>query len=126
MKTIICLDFDGVLNAFRHNFITDEYIPEEPIPGAREWCWQVWNSGKADLIISSGRCRSEAGMKAVEVWLEKWEFPPIPVSPIKPVAHVYIDDRAYRFEGNWSEVNVDDFVRFRPWWDETGEWVNHE
>lgn len=123
MKTIICLDFDGVLNNFNHNFISHELIPEEPVPGAREWCWSVWDSGKADLIVSSGRCQSEIGIAAIETWLEKWGFPPMPISPVKPVAHVYIDDRAYKFNGDWSTVDVDDFVKFRPWWDETGEWT---
>lgn len=118
MKTIICLDFDGVLNNFNHNFISDELIPEEPIPGAREWCWDVWNSGKADLVVNSGRCKIEEGRIAVEIWLAKWDFPPMRVSPVKPVAHVYIDDRAYRFNGDWSTVDVDDFVTFRPWWDQ--------
>ncbi len=117
MKTIICLDFDGVLNNFNHNFISNELIPEEPITGARDWCWDVWDTEKADLIISSGRCQSPLGIAAIETWLEKWGFPPMPVYPVKPVAHVYIDDRAYRFNGDWSTVDVEDFIKFRPWWD---------
>ena len=119
MKTTISLDFDGVLHYLQPStFVCNEQIDGEPIPGAREWCWDVWNSGKADLIVSSGRCCSEAGIDAIHEWLAEWGFPPMPVSPVKPVAHVYIDDRAYRFDGDWNTVNIEEFIKFRAWWDE--------
>lgn len=118
MKTIIALDFDGVLHDYKRDFVSFEIISSGPVPGAREWCWEVWMGGKADLIVSSGRCVSAAGIAAILEWLDRWDFPPMPVSPVKPVAHVYIDDRAYRFDGDWSSVKVDDFVKFRAWWDD--------
>lgn len=116
-KTVISIDFDGCLFKYEGNFVSEEIISGSPVPGALEWCWNAWRSGKADLIVSSGRCKSEEGIKAIVRWLEWWNFPPMPVSPVKPVAHVYIDDRAYRFDGDWSTVDIDEFVRFRPWWD---------
>ena len=38
----------------------------------------------------------------VEKWLDFFHFPPLTVTHIKPIAHVYVDDRAYRFHGDWS------------------------
>lgn len=107
-----------MLNRYDGNFISDDIISNEPVLGAKEWCWKVWNGDKAELVVSSGRCRSHEGVLAIKDWLENWGFPPIPVSPIKPVAHVYIDDRAYRFDGDWDAVDIDYFVKFRAWWDE--------
>lgn len=115
MRTRVCLDFDGVLNHFIPPHIAHDIIDGEPVEGAREWCWKVID--QVDLVISSGRCCSPAGVEAIEKWLEKYDFPAIPVYDIKPVAHIYIDDRGWRFTGNWNEIKVEDLIRFRPYWE---------
>lgn len=117
MRTRVCLDFDGVIHHMVHPHISHDLIQGEPVEGAREWCWKAYD--EVDLVISSGRCCSPAGVKAIEEWLEKFDFPKIPVYDIKPVAHIYIDDRGWRFTGNWNDINIEDLIVFRPWWEKT-------
>jgi adenylylsulfate kinase len=91
----VCLDFDGVLADY-HGW-KDEDTLDPPYPGAREFVEKVVEAGYTVLVLSTRKpyriCR----------WLDDHGFPPyVGVVREKPKAMVYIDDRAFRFTGDWD------------------------
>lgn len=98
----IALDFDGVLHEYKQR---EENFPTpggRPVPGAKDAV--AWMGQRYSLVIFSARANEPGGVEAIEKWLAHWEFPAIPVSLEKPEAEIYVDDRGYRFEGNFSSL----------------------
>jgi hypothetical protein len=106
----ICLDFDGVLHSYRSGWCGSEIIPDPPIHGTRESVARLRQQYR--VVVHSSRCRTEAGRRAVESWLKKHEIVVDEVCEHKPPAHVYVDDRAVRFRGNWDDL-VEEIGQFR-------------
>lgn len=101
-KLTIALDYDGVLNSYLQRRAWDEqHILEDhtdyPLPGARTWVQALLPH--FDLVIFTCRAREPGGKAAVEAWLARWGFPPLPVTGEKPVATLYVDDNALRYTG---------------------------
>ena len=51
-------------------------------------------------------------------WREKGGFGPFPMFEFaheKPPAFMTIDDRAVRFEGDWSALEPEELLKMRPW-----------
>lgn len=98
---VISLDFDGVLHHYKER---EENFPVpggEPVAGATATVgWLI--AQRYQLVIHSARANEPGGVEAIEQWLQRWEFPPIPVSLEKPEADLYVDDRGFRFEGSFS------------------------
>jgi hypothetical protein len=109
----VALDFDGVLNEY-HGWFTDRNATRGPVPGALEFVQRLIEHGYDPVIFT---CR-EAG--SVRDWLAANGFPPLPVTDTKPIAGIYIDDRGYRFTGDfeaaWQALSDP------PWWG-TELWV---
>ena len=101
-KTIV-LDFDGVLHDY------DEWqgpttIQGGPVSGAVEFVWWLKEHGYSFYVLSV-RAAHKGGKEAIREWLNHWGFPPnIDVSSTKTGGALYIDDRAFRFEGDFDEV----------------------
>jgi len=47
---------------------------------------------------------SRSDMLPVAMWLQKWGFPSMTLTRVKPIAVAYIDDRAVRFTDNWKTI----------------------
>lgn len=120
----VCVDFDGVLHAYTTPWINAHTIPDPPVPGAIEWLFQTIQD--FDVVIFSTRAKTRHGQRAMRRWLKKHAgniYYPAPgslgiedvkISYEKLPALVYIDDRAYRFEGsNWP--SRDDIYSAIPW-----------
>jgi hypothetical protein len=112
-KPTLLLDFDGVLHSYTSGWVCDEEIPDPPVPGAVEFVTEALE--RFEVVVHSGRCKSPEGIAAIEAWLAKWGFPPIPVLDYKPAAFLSIDDRAICFTGTWPDVAQ--LTQFKPWWD---------
>jgi hypothetical protein len=104
MSKTLCIDFDDTL----YNRST-----EEPIQGAVEALKQLKSEGHKILILSS-RINPELWgelvkyrQKEIVDWMEKYKIPYDKVVPFKPPADLYIDDKGYRFTGNWKETVQD-------------------
>jgi len=103
----ICIDFDGVIAELTHEL--DEYGPI--IPGSREAILEFKNLGYK-IIIHTARPTNNGHKKRLEEYLNKvgiyfdWinENPDHSLDSPKPLADLYIDDRALRFNGSWSET----------------------
>lgn len=110
----ICIDFDGVINSYTSGYKPgdDSYLPDPPVPGAKEFLVRCLNCFQ-EVYILSARCQTLSGMIAVKEWLKKYNMPDIPVSYVKYPAEVYIDDRGWRFEGVFPDPAI--FVDMGTW-----------
>jgi ribonucleotide monophosphatase NagD (HAD superfamily) len=110
MNSIVCVDLDGVLNDFDGWKGADYFHP--PRPGAREFLQALRQQGYR-VVVFTVRWKPH-----VEEWLANHDLAQFvdEVTDKKPPAHVYIDDRAFCFRGNFEEVLVT-IPNFRAHWE---------
>lgn len=127
-KQTICIDFDGVIHDYKEGW-KDGTVYGELTPGFIDWAAKM--KEHYVLAIFSSRSKNSQTRSAMMNWLfeqlEKhqhedpswwsvgyndFEFP-----SEKPPAVVYIDDRALRFDGNWSsgDLTPEAIRSFKPW-----------
>lgn len=123
MKKTICVDFDGVLHLYTSGWKGVDVIPDQPVPGAMEWLFDV--SMDYEICIYSSRSKSPTGLAAMEKWLEQElvsKFGKAGASTVtskllfpteKPAAWLTIDDRAICFRGTFPSVT--EIENFKPW-----------
>jgi len=104
----VCLDFDGVLADY-HGW-KDEDTLDPPYPGAKEFVERVLAAGYA-VVVHTTRDPDR-----IWNWLGENCFPVfnVDVARRKPKALVYIDDRAFRFTGDWDAAF--EAIRQPPHW----------
>jgi hypothetical protein len=110
--TVSC-DFDGVINSYATPWVSAEVIPDPPVAGAIDWLNAIVED--FDLVIHTTRGSTEAGRDAVAAWLHEHGYrgpPPVVTSEKRP-SLIYIDDRAWRFEGTFP--TAEEIHRSRPW-----------
>jgi len=112
VKTV-ALDLDGVLNPN-----LTESLTEKPVPGAQQFVRRLMKEGY-DVVIFTHRAVEPDGALETMEWLRKHDFPQLPVTAVKPACRAYIDDRCYRFEGDFDSAMA--FIRddeaVKPWTD---------
>lgn len=108
----IAVDFDGVIHSYTSPWVAPEVIPDPPVDGAIEWLNKMVN--KFDVVIFTTRAKTTAGSNAVGRWLhDHGVYGSWTTTAIKPAALVYIDDRAWRFEGRFPSAH--EIHLARPW-----------
>lgn len=108
----ICLDFDGVVHSYASGWQGADVIPDLPVPGAFDFIKRALKYGS--VYIHSCRSHQNGGMAAMQKWYAGHGGPPGVEWPIvKPPAKVYIDDRGFRFQGDWPAVV--DLLTLKPW-----------
>jgi hypothetical protein len=126
-KPTLSLDFDGVVHQYSSAFTKPEEIHDDVVPGFFEWAEDA--SRRFELVIYSTRSETAEGRAAMTLWLieqrRKWrdaggkprgELPvEITFSAHKPKAFLMVDDRAVAFDGDWSALDPDALMAFRPW-----------
>jgi len=115
MNKTICLDFDGVIHSYQQKFTTPETIPDPPVPGAFDFINECLDHGYLVAVFST-RSKTESGVRAMIQWFKDngckdTEFISFPTD--KPMAILYIDDRAFEFRGVFPRMEWLD--RFKPW-----------
>lgn len=96
----ICLDFDGVLH--QPGSAPPGHKMGVPVSGAVSACWAFQRAGDI-VIVHTARAQREEDAAHVQRWLAYFDFPVMPVVVAKPLADVYLDDRAVRFVA-WPEA----------------------
>ena len=129
-RPILCIDFDGVIHSYEHGWC-DGSIYGRATPGFWEWA----HAAEVDfrLVIYSSRSREPEGREAMYHWLcaehATWvsacaaageddvptAMPLFEFAAEKPPAFLTIDDRAVRFDGDWSKLEPSELRAFRPW-----------
>jgi hypothetical protein len=95
-RPIVCVDLDGVLNDYDGWKGADYFHP--PRPGAREFLEQLNRQGYR-VVLFTVRWGPH-----VQDWLAKYGLTELvsEVTDKKPPAHVYVDDRAICFKGDFQ------------------------
>ena len=101
-KRTIVLDFDGLLHSYRRGW-TGPVPEDDPVPGAQGFVRAVQERGYEVLVVTT-RAATRAGREGTEFWLLQHGFPVLPVRSDKPPAVLYVDDRAFRFDGDFQAV----------------------
>jgi hypothetical protein len=115
----ICVDFDGVLHSYTSGYKGPRTIPDPPVPGAIEWLQSMTDTFTPyHIMIYSSRSSCIGGVAAMKAWLYKHgvtgEYQDnISFPKHKPPARLYIDDRAWRFEGKFPTIK--EIKKFKPW-----------
>jgi hypothetical protein len=123
----VAVDFDGVLHSYSSPWVDAETIPDPPVPGAIEWLAATMQD--FEVVVFTTRGKTEAGRIAVSLWLinnglqaelakhrppgDEIQHITFAVTAEKPPALIYIDDRAWRFEGRFPSAN--EIHQARPW-----------
>ncbi len=99
----ICFDFDGVINSYASGWLGAKNIPDPPVEGCREAIKEIRDKGYR-VIVQSVRATDEDGWIAISDYLNLHDIKVDGICGEKPVARLYIDDRGFRFNGDWDEV----------------------
>lgn len=122
----VCVDFDGVLHSYVTPWVAAHVIPDPPVEGAIEWLFSTIQH--FDVAVFSTRGKTLRGRRAMRDWIKEhagnlWYPAPahLGIEEIRFVrekvpALVYIDDRAYRFEGPGSFPSQNEIHQLRPWY----------
>lgn len=115
MPKTIAIDFDGVIHSYKSGWQGPTTIQDPPVPGITEALATIRENGY-HIVIYSTRAKTKAGREAIKEWLKTYEIDWCidEITAMKPIAEVYIDDRAICFDGNAS--NLPYLVEtFAPW-----------
>lgn len=110
-RPVVCVDLDGVLNLFDEWKGSDHFHP--PRPGAAKFLQRLQDAGYRVVVFTV----------RYAPWVEKWLDDQglsryvDEVTDRKPPAHVYVDDRAVCFHGDFNEA-FDRVVNFRTHWEQ--------
>lgn len=114
-KKVICIDFDGVIAQIDGE---NKDVPGDVVPGARDAMKVLKDEGYTIIIHT---CRKDN--KMLRKWLEDNDISydyinenpdqPDGTNKGKPMADLYVDDRAVRFSGNWTWA-MRDIANFKP------------
>jgi hypothetical protein len=121
-KSILCLDFDGVIHSYTSGWKGADVIPDPPVEGAMAFVAEAVNHFR--VAVFSSRSNQPGGMKAMIEWMHRnlcahhqgdghdiFDLIEWPLE--KPAAFVTIDDRAITFTGVWPDMAT--LKNFKPW-----------
>ncbi len=108
-KKALAIDFDGVIHGYSKGWL-DGTIYDHPILGAKEALEElskefriiIYSTRNYDRIVQEEHQANQ--VVEMEKWLAKHDIPydEIHTKPDKPICKLFIDDNAYRFEGDWT------------------------
>lgn len=102
-KGRICFDFDGVIHSYVSGWHGNNVANDPPVPGIAEVIRKLYNEGW-EIYVHSSRCATLAGLQTIQNYLNRYEIPYTDITPYKPAAKIYVDDRAICFDGNSEKL----------------------
>lgn len=98
-RFVAAIDFDHTI----HNPEDRErgFKMGKPFAGAKEALTRLGELG-AKIVIHT--CRATDTAEHVAAWLDYFEIPYDEITALKPMADVYVDDRAVPFLGDWADT----------------------
>jgi hypothetical protein len=114
---VVAVDFDGVINSYISGW-NGPTETDPPVLSASESLKTLYNRGYK-VIIFSTRANTQEGIDTIREYLRKHTennelADTIEVTDQKPIADMYIDDRAIPFNGDWKET-LKRIEEFKPW-----------
>lgn len=108
----ICLDFDGVCNTYNGWKGQDElFQPRDRL----KIFLQTLNSAGFKIFVLSTR-----PAKKIEEWFRIYEMDHlVTCTDKKPASIVYLDDRAIRFDGVFSDRLIEKLTNFKAHWEKS-------
>lgn len=123
-KKTICVDFDGVIADYSEGF-KGRGVFGAPILGACVVLNALRDDGWKIIVFTT---RGEVPL--LEDYLINNNIPfdeinrnsdnPPGTNEGKPIADVYLDDRALQFSGDWPRAYYD-IINFKPWFEKEGD-----
>jgi phosphoglycolate phosphatase-like HAD superfamily hydrolase len=112
VSRIVCVDLNGVLDDYT-GWVDDRHF-DPPRPGARAFLQALRDRG-FDVVIFTTRYADD-----VRAWLRQYQLDDVvsEVTDRKPAAHVFVDDRAICFRGDFNET-LRAIDRFAAHWETT-------
>ena len=109
-RRVVCVDLNGVLDTY-HGW-RDEAHWDPPTAEARSFLEGLVNAG-FDVVVFTTRWAPDARR-----WLEEYGLLHLvtDVTDRKPPAHVFVDDRAVCFRGDYART-LADVIAFRAHWE---------
>ena len=120
MKRVV-LDLDGCLHWYYSGY-TGLSPEDPPTPGALDFVHWLREKG-FEVVICTARIKPDGtGATEIREWLVKHSFPDdLVVTNTKFPAVLYVDDRGWRFDGNWNDIKFFlEGVNLKP-----GSWVDN-
>lgn len=114
---VIALDFDGVLASY-NGFVAKDDI-QEPNPEVVK-AIMLLREKNFKILLHSTR-----GDEFLKMYCERFSIPVDYINhqphregenPGKPIAFVYVDDRAICYKGETAETLVSEILNFEPYW----------
>lgn len=116
----IAIDFDGVIHGYSKGWNGGE-IYDPPVEGTKEAIEKLKAEGHKIYIFSTRNNKLFHKKdkidqdKAMKEWLEKYDIPYDRIWSFgKPMADLFIDDRAICFKGDWSQT-LEETLVFKTW-----------
>jgi len=115
--TVIAFDFDGVIASY-NGFVSKEDI-QQPNPEVVRAMKLLREKGVKILVHTT------RGDEFVRKYCEQFSIPVDYINrrpdkeggnPGKPIAYVYIDDRALCYRGETAEALISEIKNFKPYW----------
>lgn len=121
----VAIDFDGVINSYTSGW-QGATATDPPVQGAAIAIKALLNAGKK-LVIYSTRAADASGIETIRKYLYSLvgvDASAIAISYQKPIANIYLDDRAVTFNGDWDEA-LQKIATFTSYLDKpAGETIN--
>ena len=120
----IAVDFDGVINSFGGGW-RGPTETDAPVEGAAAAINTLIADGNK-VVVYSTRAATPEGRETILRYLAGIDITvnDIEVTDKKPVADMYIDDRAVPFSGDWSET-LKQIGDFKPWTEKSLTWSGY-
>lgn len=120
-RRVIAVDFDGVIHDYR-KWLGPCEINGVPYPGSIDWLRGLLTDERVEVVIHTARAEHPDAAGCIRTWLvccglERHLAEWLKVTASKVPAHVYIDDRGLRFEGQYPGVET--LLALSPWWART-------